>query len=184
MREPNSCSELESLVLAMIGRGVSSGYAMRKFLLRLRSGRWSSESGSVYRVLRRLADGGLIEVSGVAGAPNRRRTEYALTPQGSERLREWLVECPGFAEFSLLDDPIRTRAHFLDLISADQREKVLRDWYLRSKSLVEGLRGGVSQSEQPCTDELAEDGLLCLAEARHAWLRRMLAHARERAALQ
>ena len=47
-------SELEYLILAMVGEGVNSGYAMRKEMNRMRGGRWSAESGSVYRVRRRL----------------------------------------------------------------------------------------------------------------------------------
>ena len=55
-------SELEYLILAMVGEGVNSGYAMRKRMNRMRGGRWSAESGSVYRVLRRLERDGLEEI--------------------------------------------------------------------------------------------------------------------------
>jgi len=37
-------SELEYLILAMVGEGVNSGYAMRKEMNRMRGGRWSAES--------------------------------------------------------------------------------------------------------------------------------------------
>jgi DNA-binding PadR family transcriptional regulator len=64
-------SELEYLILAMVGEGVCSGYAMRKEMNRMRGGRWSAESGSVYRVLRRLERDALLRELRKAGAPNR-----------------------------------------------------------------------------------------------------------------
>jgi DNA-binding PadR family transcriptional regulator len=51
-------SELEYLVLGMVGMGINSGYAIRKQMVEFRGGRWSAESGSVYRVLRRLLQDG------------------------------------------------------------------------------------------------------------------------------
>ncbi|HWD37374.1 MAG TPA: PadR family transcriptional regulator, partial [Fimbriimonas sp.] len=75
-------NELEYLILALMGEGVSSGYAIRKTMNRMRGGRWSTESGSVYRVIRRLEKDDLIHEVRKAGVPNRERTEYELTGQG------------------------------------------------------------------------------------------------------
>ena len=46
-------SELEYLILAMVGEAVNSGYAMRKEMNRMRGGRWSAESGSAPRAVTR-----------------------------------------------------------------------------------------------------------------------------------
>ena len=126
MGSSRCCSELEYLVLAMIARGVTSGYSMRRFLGRLRGVRWSAESGSVYRALKRLAASGLVRESRRAGSPNRQRTEYALNLDGAEALQEWLLQAPGLDDFCALDDPIRLRVHFLQLLCAEERIQVLR----------------------------------------------------------
>src|SRR5579875_2806828 len=106
-------SELEFLILAMVGNGTNSGYAMRKQMNSWRGGRWSSESGSVYRVLRRLEKDGLVREARRVGVPNRERTEYELTDNGGTVLQSWLTFTPDRAEFSYLVDPIRTRAYFI-----------------------------------------------------------------------
>src|SRR5215475_544144 len=106
-------SELEYLILAMVGESINSGYAMRKEMNRMRGGRWSAESGSVYRVLRRLQQDGLLNEARKVGVPNRERTEYELTRAGEALLNSWLTFPPDRSELGFLVDPIRTRAYFL-----------------------------------------------------------------------
>src|SRR6476646_3232412 len=101
-------SELEYLILAMVGEGVNSGYAMRKEMNRMRGGRWSAESGSVYRVLRRLQADGLLSEARRVGVPNRERTEYELTKAGEALLNSWLTFPLDRSELVFLLDPIRT----------------------------------------------------------------------------
>ena len=91
-------SELEYLILAMVGAGVNSGYAMRKELNRMKGGRWSAESGSVYRVIRRLEAHGMLREERRVGVPNRERTEYSITDQGKSLLNSWLTFPPDRAE--------------------------------------------------------------------------------------
>src|SRR5262249_51179080 len=105
-------SELEYLILAMVGDGVNSGYAMRKRMNHMRGGRWSAESGSVYRVLRRLEGDGLVTEARKVGVPNRERTEYELTPHGDSTLTSWLTFPPDRSELGFLVDPLRTRSYF------------------------------------------------------------------------
>src|SRR5690348_498318 len=87
-------SELEYLILAMVGEGINSGYAMRKEMNRMRGGRWSAESGSVYRVLRRLEADSLVIEARRVGVPNRERTEYELSDKGQGLLNSWLTFPP------------------------------------------------------------------------------------------
>src|SRR3954451_24299675 len=105
-------SELEYLILAMVGENINSGYAMRKEMNRMRGGRWSAERGSVYRGLRRLEKDGLLREALRVGVQNRERTEYAVTPQGEALLHSWLIFPPERSEFAFLVDPIRTRSYF------------------------------------------------------------------------
>src|SRR5690242_13450445 len=103
-------SELEYLILAMVGEGVNSGYAMRKEMNRMRGGRWSAESGSVYRVLRRLEADGLVSLARKVGVPNRERTEYELKRAGEALVNSWLTFPPDRSELRYFDEPIRTRS--------------------------------------------------------------------------
>jgi len=171
-------SELEYLILAMVGESINSGYAMRKEMNRMRGGRWSAESGSVYRVLRRLEQDGLVREARKVGVPNRERTEYELSTQGEALLQSWLTFPPDRGEMAFLVDPIRTRAYFLGRLKPVEQVRVVKGWLLESKQFVHDLERdlqSVSASEDPIR-HLAQHNMLFLAEARHEWLRKVLAN--------
>src|SRR5688572_22461137 len=169
-------SELEYLILAMVGEGVNSGYAMRKNMNRMRGGRWSAESGSVYRVLRRLEQDSLVKEARKVGVPNRERTEYDLTPQGEALLQSWLTFPPDRNEFSFLVDPLRTRTFFLGRLKPAEQVRVVKTWMQENKQFVVELERDILANklmEEPMK-LLALQNLLCLAQARQEWLRKVL----------
>ncbi len=175
-------SELEYLILAMVGEEINSGYAMRKEMNRMRGGRWSAESGSVYRVLRRLEQDGLVKEARRVGVPNRERTEYELTPHGESLLQSWMMFPPDRAEMAFIVDPIRTRAYFLSRLKPADQARVVKNWLQESKSFVQDLQRDLQATaghEDP-TRHLAQQNLLFLAEARHEWLRKFLASVKNR----
>jgi DNA-binding PadR family transcriptional regulator len=177
-------SELEYLILAMVGENINSGYAMRKEMNRMRGGRWSAESGSVYRVLRRLEQDGLVNAARKVGVPNRERTEYELTPQGQSLLQSWLIFPPDRAELAFIVDPIRTRAYFISRLKPTDQVRVVKTWLQESKMFVHDLERDLQASaaqEEPIR-HLAQQNLLFLAEARHEWIRKLLANVKNRAA--
>src|SRR3954466_12852460 len=141
-------SELEYLILAMVGESVNSGYAMRKEMNRMRGGRWSAESGSVYRVLRRLEKDGLVLEARKVGVPNRERTEYELTPQGEALLTSWLTFPPDRAEMAFLVDPIRTRTYFLQRLKPSDQVRVVKTGLQESKQLLLDLRRDVEATSE------------------------------------
>ena len=168
-------SELEYLILAMVGDGLSSGYAMRKQMNRMRGGRWSAESGSVYRVLRRLESDGLVVQARKAGVPNRERTEYELTPHGGSILHSWLTFPPDRSELAFLVDPLRTRSYYLLRLRPSEQARVVKMWLQESKQFIVDLKRDLDA--RPPSSPIREAGfqnLLYLAEARHEWLKKLL----------
>lgn len=173
-------SELEYLILAMVGQGVNSGYAMRKEMNRMRGGRWSAESGSVYRVLRRLDKDGLVEEARKVGVPNRERTEYALTEAGDALLLSWLTFPPDRGEMAFLVDPIRTRTYFLNRLRPGERVRVVKSWVNESKAFVTELEQEVKAlSGRDVIREMAYQNLLYLAHGRHEWLKKLLTQVKQ-----
>jgi len=168
-------SELEYLILAMIGEGINSGYAMRKEMNRMRGGRWSAESGSVYRVLRRLERDGLLTEARRVGVPNRERTEYELTRTGEALLHSWLTFPPDRGELAFLVDPIRTRCYFLHRLKPNERVRVVKYWMQESKQFIADLQRDLDSSltAEPIRN-MGYQNLMYLAQARHEWLRRLL----------
>ena len=141
----------------------------------MRGGRWSAESGSVYRVLRRLDRDGLVKELRKVGVPNRERTEYVLTPQGEALLHSWLTFPPDRQEFAFLVDPIRTRSYFLSRLKPAEQARVIKTWLQESKQFVSELSHDIEKNKlkNPIAD-LAYSNLLHLAQARHEWLKKML----------
>ena len=177
-------SELEYLILAMVGNGTSSGYAMRKQMNSWRGSRWSSESGSVYRVLRRLEKDGLVDEARRVGVPNRERTEYDLTTNGQSVLQSWLSFTPDRAEFGYLVDPIRTRAYFIGRLKPAEQIRVVKAWIAESKLYVAELEREADDTPRDLVTEAAFLNLIYLGRARQEWLKRLLATVRATAKVE
>lgn len=175
MRTSGPYSELEYLILAMVGENINSGYAMRKEMNRMRGGRWSAESGSVYRVLRRLETDGLLHEARRVGVPNRERTEYELTPHGEALLHSWLTFPPDRNEMAFLVDPIRTRTYFLCRLKPAEQARVVKSWIVESRNFVNDLQRELDSATQNPVRSAAYTNLLCLAQARHDWLKKLSA---------
>lgn len=161
------------MVLAMVRQGYNSGYAMRRQMQAMRGCRWSAESGSVYRVLRRLQEDNHVVAARKVGVPNRERTEYELTPSGEVLVDRWLFDPPAHSDLDLLTDSLRTRAMFLMNVDSKKRAQIVRGWIAENKRLISELEAeaGSSTEDQPqhwvCTN------ILSLAKARQDWLKKL-----------
>ena len=172
MARSRNCSELEYMVMAMIAVNVTSGYAMRKYINALRGGRWSTESGSIYRALQRLLVANLIEVAGKAGSPKRQRTEYRVAPNGSKILNLWMCSAIDQDLIEILDDPVRARASFLKLIPIGDRREIVGSWISDSKSLLDKTDADIGKLNQADKnfESLIITGYRNLIRARIDWL--------------
>ena len=168
-------TELENFVLALVGENINSGYAIKIELQRIKGGRWSSQSGAVYRVLKRLMDEGLIKVKRKAGYVNRERTEYDLTEFGLEAVKEWVRETPSRHDLAILIDPLRTRSYFLNRLSFEERGKVIKGWMLANKKLIHDLRRDISVSPHNTSPlrMVSYHNLILMAQARNVWLKEL-----------
>lgn len=161
-------SELEYLILAFISEGVASGYAMRLQMNQMDGLRWSAESGSVYRVLRRLVRLGLVIEAGKAGSPNRERTEHALTPGGRAALDAWARSPMSSQELTALIDPLRLKIRCFERLNASERKAAVATWIDQNRGVIRLMRRRCRNARETA---LAESNLLMLAKARHAWLK-------------
>jgi len=168
-------SELEYLILALMGDGASSGYAIRKEMNRLKGGRWSSDSGSVYRVLRRMESYNLVAETARLGVKNRERTEYRLTETGAKVVKAWMAQPPERADYAYLVDPLRTRSYFLKTLPPHERVRVVKDWLATSKAFAMQLDRELEATAfgDPIHDA-AYRNLRYHALARVAWLKSLL----------
>ena len=166
-------TELEYFVLALVGEDINSGYAVKVELQRIKGGRWSSQSGAVYRVLKRLFDEGLIRIKCKAGYLNRERTEYELTELGKSVVKMWVSETPSKHDLAVLIDPLRTRSYFLNRLNFEERGKVIKDWSASNRKLIQDLRKDIAHSPHNLSPlrKISYQNLILMAQARQGWLK-------------
>jgi len=76
------------VILAILARGESYGYAIIQEVRHLSGGEWEWTEGMLYPVLHRLQREGLIQSRWVASPQGRRRRYYRLRQDGSRALKE------------------------------------------------------------------------------------------------
>jgi DNA-binding PadR family transcriptional regulator len=124
----------QEVVLAMLAKEPSHGYELRARLRHALGPLGEAlNAGQVYVTLTRLEKAGLVTADRLTGSADRAdRKVYALTPDGQQRVAEWLAEVswpkPDLAEFHLklvaaaaagLADPI-------SIVDAQRRELLRR----------------------------------------------------------
>lgn len=164
-------NEFDGFVLAAIREGAHSGYAIRLRLDAFGVPRWSSESGSSYRVLRRLESQNLVRISGKAGVPNRQRTEYVLTQQGEQAFLDWMVSGP-FEVIDGMSDITTYRAEFLPQIPLPQRKNIIKGWLRATQHLVRALKARDGKGE--FAERMVLANYLEHTKARERWLKMLL----------
>ena len=139
-------TDLDHTVLAIVGRdGPLSAYDVRKDFAQSLTPSWSSSTGSIYPSIRRLSEAGLIQVSEPEGA--RGKQELTITSSGRVALTKWLSRAT-IETAAATPDPIRTRAHFLRLLSKAARRKFLTE-------AQESTAAALAEAEQRTADRIA-----------------------------
>jgi DNA-binding PadR family transcriptional regulator len=89
-----SCNEL--LVMAALARGARHGYQLALDVEERSEGAFRFHHGTLYPILHRLEEHGLVAGTWSEEDGGRRRKSYALTPEGEERWREEREAWRGF----------------------------------------------------------------------------------------
>jgi len=170
---PRVLSELEGVCLGIVRKyDPCTAYHVRMKLKEAPSSHWKASSGSVYPLLSRLEDEGLIETAADT-SDGRGRTLLSITRQGRASLKKWLVAGASQNLISSLTDPIRSRMFFLDALPAAQQATYLDKLEAEmERYLTDTERHLANQSQvEERYNYLGALGAVKLAEARLAWLR-------------
>ena len=79
------------ILLGMLSRKDSSGYDLAKAIKSSTAFFWDEGFGQIYPTLKKLNNGGLVEVSKDKNSEHRRLV-YKITSKGRNELKKWLVE--------------------------------------------------------------------------------------------
>ena len=151
-------SELEGCILGHLGKhGACTAYAVRRSFLVSLSSHWSGSAGAVYPALARLEERGLVS-SRRAPQGGREAWKYDLTSSGRTRLRAWLE--PPFLStvVSVPPDPLRTRLHFLGLMTPSKRKAFFA-------AALDGLRRHQAALERESIDDPYDEASRAAASA-------------------
>lgn len=160
-------SEFEGCVLGhLLRHGPATAYSVRRAFLVSPSSHWSGSAGAVYPLLARLLKRRLVS-SRVAPRGERNAWLYAITPSGRERFLEWLQPPFDADVVSVPPDPLRTRVHFLGVLSPRQRAEMLRQALADLRRQLETLK---PSAEDNTDDRRALRGAVLAARARIQWL--------------
>jgi DNA-binding PadR family transcriptional regulator len=169
-------TELEGTVLCLLAlRPNSTAYEIRREFQKSGTAHWRASAGAIYPLLQRLGRKGL--VSATAADDDRRGTRHlALTQAGLAAAHGWVVDDrAGLA--TAAPDPIRTRCHFLALLTGEQRGAMLECWIGQTERELAALR-----ERDPFEDryeQWAVEGAIGQLEARRAWLEAVAARLAE-----
>jgi DNA-binding PadR family transcriptional regulator len=112
-------TELEGAVLGAVVRdGPCTSYAVKEMFRASPSEFWSGSAGSIYPLMKRLEQRGL--VASEKGSTGRRgHRTYRATPKGRRAFARWMTDAERAAAMGI--DPLRTRLVFLGQLSARDR---------------------------------------------------------------
>lgn len=161
------------MVLAVVAKfGPMTTYAIRKHFARSPAAQFSSSAGTIYPLVERLEQRGLLSVrADRRGRQARRQVE--ITDAGRKEVVLWLGQLD---DGTLLSppDPFRTRLYFFGLLPAARRRKLLDEAIAGVEANIAALR----EYEESYSGEggerfghLAARGGLYVARARLRWLR-------------
>ena len=166
-------SELEGVCLGLVRQHEPcTAYRVRQKLKEAPSSHWQASAGSVYPLLARLEDEGLITTTSDKG-DGRGRKLLSITKEGRASLKKWMLAGSSRELISSVTDPIRSRMFFLDLLGVSQKMPYLDRLISEMESYLAETKKHLDETSQ--TDELYDYlgslGAVKITEARLEWLR-------------
>jgi len=166
-------SELEGVCLGLIRKHEPcTAYLVRQELRSAPSSHWQASAGSVYPLITRLQQEGMVATTSDK-TDGRGRKLRRITPQGRASLKRWLLAGADPEIISSVMDPIRSRTFFLEVLSVTQRATYLEKLVAEMEHYLSTTKTHLSSLSQ--TDDgfahLGALGAVKITEARLEWLR-------------
>jgi len=166
-------SELEGVSLGIVGKyEPCTAYRVRSELKKSPSTHWQASAGSLYPLLTRLEEEGIVATK-PDKSDGRGRKLLKVTTRGRKSLKEWVAKGADETHISSVTDPIRSRMFFLDVLSpAKQRTYLAELISLMEKHLSETRTHLDEVSESgDVYGYLGSLGAMKVVEARLDWLK-------------
>jgi DNA-binding PadR family transcriptional regulator len=166
-------SELEGVCLGLVRKfQPCTAYQVRRALKASPSSHWQASAGSVYPLLKRLEEAGLISADSDEN-DGRGRKLLSTTTEGKQALKQWIADGTDPGTVASIMDPIRSRMFFGDVLNEKERRALLIDLIDQMESHLQETRerlASISETE----DQFGYFGSLAavrITEARLDWLK-------------
>lgn len=170
MSNSRKLSELEGVCLGILrSHDRCTAYTVRVKLKKAPSSHWCASAGSVYPLLARLEDEGLIKAD-TDEDDGRGRKLLRITRNGQAALKRWLVAGADQDIISSVTDPIRSRMFFLSALNRAQRLRYIDDVIEKMTLYLEQTRERLGNEEDDLYDYLGALGATKVTLARIEWL--------------
>lgn len=171
-------SQLTNLELTVLGivwkKAPITAYRVRKEFITSPSTHFSGSAGSIYPLMERLTEQGLLESkSGKRG--KRSHLSYGITDKGKAVLEEWLDPPLPEKSAAITFYPIRTRMYFLGLLPPERRIAFVDDALSMLSEEIREVKAFCDeyreQGEQ--YSELAMESGLYFLQSQVRWLKKV-----------
>jgi DNA-binding PadR family transcriptional regulator len=165
-------SELEGAVLGFCRiEGPCTSYAIRQRLLASPNPHWSGSAGSIYPLIERLKNRGLLS-SQPHFVGRREATQIFLTRAGVRALRMWLTRPEDPRVNGVPPDALRTRVRFLGTVSAIERQRFIASARAEVSTALSTIEADCKRARESGDTFafLTARGALMAMQARAAWL--------------
>ena len=166
-------SELEGVFLGVVQKQQPcTAYRVRSELKKAPSSHWQASAGSVYPLLERLKDEGLIATT-VDEEDGRGRKLLKITRKGRKALTSWVSAGADMSHISSVTDPVRSRMFFLEALPVPKRREYVHELIVLMESYLADTKAHLGQESkaEDLYDYLGSLGAVKITEARLDWLR-------------
>jgi len=170
-------TELEACVLALIAlEGPCTAYSIRKQFEESPTSTWHASTGSIYPLIRRLTERGLLSQHDVE-SDGRGSKEIKATSAGKKTAQAWLKDVPEWVGEPAAD-PIRTRLNFIRLLAPTDRVPVVEQMMVATQTALDRTKAfrEVLAAEGRDFDALTVAGAQHMLHARLGWLEEVRAY--------
>lgn len=171
MDDRKSLTELEACVLALIAReGPCTAYSVRKQFEESLTSTWHASTGSIYPLIRRMTERGLLSRRDVE-SDGRGSKEIEATPAGRRAAQAWLKDVPDWIGEPAAD-PIRTRLNFISLLAPEECGPAIEQMMVVTKDAAARTAANRDQlkANGKAVEALAVSGAHAMLLARLSWL--------------
>ncbi|MEP9395669.1 PadR family transcriptional regulator [Gordonia sp. VNK1] len=140
---------LRHALLAMLTAGPSTGYDAAKRFEASVGHVWHAPDSQIYPELRRMEKDGLIVGEQVRWGPRSTKTQYSITEEGENALREWENAS---LDYQPVRDPVHMQAAYYEWADPDRARDHLRRHIAHYREQVElwtSIRTSIVEATQP-----------------------------------